>query len=145
MVHKKQTLRVILLFHCQQLRIIGPPERRLPRALEEIAFRDVGPRTWGDLQQFVHGSAYLAGMPPSGLHIRLMSCNARKRRWSLAGDYGQSKRVQHGRIRSRVIRSTDLFGWGTSETLVEMQTGTPVTAARKQRFNETKLLLLLQE
>jgi len=43
------------------------------------------------------------------------------RRWPIAGDYGQGKRIQHCGIHGRIFCRDEFFGWGTGESLVEMQ------------------------
>src|SRR5438128_4720939 len=136
--------RVILLFHRRQSGVIRTPEGLLPGALEEVAFRDIGPCPGYDLQQFVHRCADLAGMSASDCNIRLMTGDAGESRRSTAGDDRQGKRIQHSGIRGGVPGRRQFFGRRPGKSLVEMQGHTPMAATREERIHEARLLIPFQ-
>src|SRR6266511_3068756 len=85
-VDEEETAGIILLFRRGQSRVVRAPERLLPRALEEVALRDVRTGVRHHLQQFIHRPVDGAGIPAGGRQIGFMAGNAGERRRAVTAD-----------------------------------------------------------
>src|SRR5918993_3596049 len=144
-VDEEETAGVILVFHRSQSRVVRTPERSPPRALEEVALRQIRTRVSHHLQQFIHRTVDGVGIPAGCRQIGIMPYHLGERRRAAAGNDCQGERVQYYGIHRGVFGRRQNVRARSGESFVEMQRYAPVAAAGEQRTRQGAFLILLKE
>jgi hypothetical protein len=76
-VHEKQAVGIVFLFHCAEPSVVRAPERLLPILLKVIGLREVGAAIGNDLAQFDHRRLDPGGVTPRYGKIGLVTGDTR--------------------------------------------------------------------
>jgi hypothetical protein len=145
-MHDKQTIRVVLVLHCQESRVIGSPKRLLPGFFEVICLCDIGADTRDHLaERRRHGVADRPHVLASSHNVGFMTWDTGKCRRTFGTADRERKGIQNGGVHRRVARRLYGFRRSTGETLVHMQGHAPMPGGGEQGVGEFLPLLRLEE